>query len=108
IAPQATQCAACDSPATASEPKQQAAPPTQKLLAPPSENAPAPLQDRISGAPKPPALAGSKPLSPAGKDLSPVPALTVAARTPVWRDALPELEPARAPRIAKAALREPQ
>ncbi len=116
IAPQATECAACDASATAPEPKgepklepeQQPAPSTQKLLPPPPEPAPAPLQARIYGAPKAPAIAASKPLNPAGREISPVPTLAVAARTPLWRDALPELEPARAPRIAKAALREPQ
>lgn len=68
---------------------------------------PAPMQPRVSGAPKPPAPAAPLPLKAAGRDLIPLGAPPAPAQHPHWKQALPILEPARAPRVASAPLREP-
>ena len=136
IAPQAKECAACEPSATPIAATQVAAPvvepvrfelqPEPLLLAAPVvptvevstpdvptplvliEDIPAPLQPRIAGAPKPPASALPLPICPAGRELSPVASTMASAHAPVWQRALPQLEPARAPRISDAPLHQPR
>ncbi|MEO5923946.1 MAG: hypothetical protein ABIR70_08980 [Bryobacteraceae bacterium] len=74
----------------------------------PQDPPPAPLQARVPGAPKPPASAVPAPVPTAGRDLAPVSSAPATAQPPVWKQALPEPQPARAPQIANAPLREPQ
>jgi hypothetical protein len=73
-----------------------------------NDPSPAPLQARVPGAPKPPASAVPAPVPTAGRDLAPATAAPATAEPPVWKQALPDPQPARAPQISNAPLREPQ
>ena len=115
IAPQAKECSACDpTAAAAAKAAQEKAPEAsakavpQKTFEEKAPEAPAPIQPRVSGAPKAPASALPAPVPAAGRDLAPVETATVAAQPPDITHSLPEPQPARAPQITNAPLREPQ
>jgi hypothetical protein len=104
VAPQAKECAACDPLAAAAADVAVAARPEQKA----APRNPAPLQPRVAGAPKAPASALPLPVPAAGRDVAPAEAASPVAQPPKWKQALPEPEPARAPQIANAPMREPK
>jgi len=65
------------------------------------------LQPLVS-APQPPASAVPLPVSTAGRDLSPVAPEPNPAQSPTWQQVMPVPQPARAPHMSNAPLREPQ
>lgn len=103
IAPTAKECAACEPPSAVAT-----APAAAPSAAPLESPSPAPVQPSVAGAPKPPAPAAPSPLKAAGRDLSPLGAPPAPAQHPDWKQSLPALEPARAPRVSSAPLREPE